>query len=106
MSMGTEVRRIADSASAAGITLSSLSNGLGWMYPLTASDPAVRRQGTEVMRAALRAARWELIPEAEAQGAFIGVENVWNKFLLSPLEMARFVDEIGSPWIGMSPRSG
>jgi hexulose-6-phosphate isomerase len=31
-------------------------------------------------------------------GVTLAVENVWNKFLLSPLEMARFVDEIGSPW--------
>lgn len=30
----------------------------------------------------------------------IGIENVWNKFLLSPLEMRRFIDEIGSPWVG------
>lgn len=30
----------------------------------------------------------------------IGVENVWNKFLLSPLEMRAFIDEIGSEWIG------
>ncbi len=32
-------------------------------------------------------------------GVVIGVENVWNKFLLSPLEFARFLDEIGSPWV-------
>lgn len=30
-------------------------------------------------------------------GVVLGVENVWNKFLLSPLEMRRFVDEIGHP---------
>ncbi len=29
----------------------------------------------------------------------IGLENVWNKFLLSPLEMRNFIDEIGSPWV-------
>jgi hexulose-6-phosphate isomerase len=29
------------------------------------------------------------------------VENVWNNFLLSPLEMARFVDELDSPWAGV-----
>ena len=29
----------------------------------------------------------------------IGVENVWSKFLLSPLEMARFLDEIGSDYV-------
>ena len=39
----------------------------------------------------------ELGPEAEKLGVTIGVENVWNKFLLSPIEFARFVDEVGSP---------
>lgn len=29
------------------------------------------------------------------------VENVWNKFLLSPLEMRRFIDEIDHPSIGV-----
>ena len=29
----------------------------------------------------------------------IGMEEVWNKFLLSPLEMARYVDEFESPWV-------
>ncbi|MCL2751775.1 MAG: sugar phosphate isomerase/epimerase [Firmicutes bacterium] len=30
----------------------------------------------------------------------IGVENVWNNFLLSPLEMRDFIDKIDSPWLG------
>lgn len=38
--------------------------------------------------------------EAESAGVTIGVENVWNKLLLSPLEMARFIDEIGSRRVG------
>lgn len=42
----------------------------------------------------------ELAAEAEKFQVNIGVENVWNKFLLSPLEMRRFIDEIGSPWVG------
>lgn len=42
----------------------------------------------------------EAIPFAEAAGCKIAIENVWNHFLLSPLEAARFVDEIGSPWVG------
>ncbi len=29
----------------------------------------------------------------------INVENVWNRFLLSPLEFARYLDELGSPWV-------
>lgn len=30
----------------------------------------------------------------------IGLENVWNKFLLSPLEMREFIDKVDSPWVG------
>lgn len=30
----------------------------------------------------------------------LAIENVWGKFLQSPLEMARFIDEIESPWAG------
>jgi hexulose-6-phosphate isomerase len=37
---------------------------------------------------------------AEELGVKIAVENVWNNFLLSPLEMARYLDEFESPWIG------
>lgn len=37
---------------------------------------------------------------AQAADVAIGVENVWNKFLLSPLEMRRFLDEINSPFVG------
>jgi L-ribulose-5-phosphate 3-epimerase len=28
------------------------------------------------------------------------VENVWNNFLLTPLEMVRYLDEIDNPWVG------
>lgn len=31
----------------------------------------------------------------------VALENVWNKFMYSPLEFARFVDEIGSRWVGV-----
>jgi len=40
------------------------------------------------------------LPLAEEVQVKIAVENVWNKFLLSPLEAARYVDEFNSPWIG------
>jgi L-ribulose-5-phosphate 3-epimerase len=40
-----------------------------------------------------------LIPLAEELKVVIGMEEVWNKFLLSPLEMAKYVDEFKSPWI-------
>ncbi len=42
----------------------------------------------------------KLIPEAESHGVKIAVEEVWNKFLLSPLEFARYIDEFESPWVG------
>jgi L-ribulose-5-phosphate 3-epimerase len=38
-------------------------------------------------------------PAAEL-GVRIGIENVWNRFLQSPLEMLRFIEEIGSPFVG------
>lgn len=41
------------------------------------------------------------LPYAEKQGIKLLVENVWNNFLLSPLEMARFIDELESPAAGV-----
>jgi hexulose-6-phosphate isomerase len=41
----------------------------------------------------------DLIPVAQELKIVIAVENVWNKFLLSPLEFARYVDEFNSPWV-------
>jgi hexulose-6-phosphate isomerase len=37
---------------------------------------------------------------AEKAKCKIAIENVWNQFIMSPLEAARFVDEIASPWVG------
>ena len=42
----------------------------------------------------------KLAPFAQAAGVALAVENVWNKFLLSPLEMRRFLDEINSDYVG------
>ena len=36
---------------------------------------------------------------AEKYNVYICVENVWNKFLLSPLEMKNYVKEIGSEYV-------
>ena len=40
-----------------------------------------------------------LIPTAEETGVTVAVENVWNKFLLSPIEFARYLDELNSRWV-------
>lgn len=42
----------------------------------------------------------QLIPFVEKTGMKIGLENVWNNFLMSPMEAKRFVDEIGHPLVG------
>jgi len=42
----------------------------------------------------------KLLPLAAELQIKIAIENVWNHFLLSPLEAARYVDEFESPWIG------
>jgi len=41
----------------------------------------------------------KLIPLAEELKVVIAIEEVWNKFLLSPLEMPKYVDEFQSPWV-------
>lgn len=54
-------------------------------------------QNYEETQAAIRAA----IPYAEQEQIMLLVENVWNNFLLSPLEMARYVDELESDIVGV-----
>jgi len=39
----------------------------------------------------------KLLPLAAELGVAIAIENVWNKFLLSPIEFARYVDDFKSP---------
>jgi len=56
-----------------------------------AYSDAYRRSQEEIRKA---------LPLAEELGVKIALENVWNQFLLSPLEAARYVDEFNSPWIG------
>lgn len=42
----------------------------------------------------------QILPTAEQTGVAIGIENVWNKFLLSPLEMRDFIDSFNSEMVG------
>ena len=42
----------------------------------------------------------KVLPLAQELGVKIAIENVWNHFLLSPLEAARYIDEFESPAIG------
>ena len=42
----------------------------------------------------------KLIPYAEETGIKIAIENVWNNFLISPIEAARYIDELDSKMVG------
>ena len=64
--------------------------------------PAVVRKGMSYADA-YRLSQKEigkLLPLAEELGVAIAFENVWNNFLLSPLEAARYVDEFESDHVG------
>lgn len=42
----------------------------------------------------------ELAPVAEKYKVHLAIENVWNKFLLSPLEMRDLIDSVNSEYVG------
>ncbi len=102
-----------------------------WRKTLSDPDAAVRREGLEGLKTALRDAKAygsttvllvpavvnanvaydvaykrsqaeirKALPLAEELGVKIAIENVWNHILMSPMEMARYIDEINSPWVG------
>ncbi|MBP8131649.1 MAG: TIM barrel protein [Candidatus Hydrogenedentes bacterium] len=122
------LRRHADKLN---LRLGSIATGLGWTYPLTSPDPAIRERGKATVERMLRAAYavgadavlvvpgvvdgqtaydealeraldaiQDLAPLAEQLQVCIAVENVWNKFLLSPVEMRDFIDQFESPCVG------
>ncbi len=41
----------------------------------------------------------KLLPLAEELRVIIALEEVWNKFLLSPTEFANYIDQFGTPWV-------
>src|SRR4051812_48443966 len=40
------------------------------------------------------------LPAAQKARVRLCIENVWNKFLLSPIEMRQFIEQFGSEWVG------
>src|SRR5579872_1373005 len=79
----------------------SLRNARLWGADTVLLVPAVVNPETTYAQAWERSQRQirKLLPIAEELKIIIGIEEVWNKFLLSPLEFARYVDEFQSPWI-------
>jgi hexulose-6-phosphate isomerase len=66
------------------------------LVPAVVSERIAYDQAWTNSQAEVRA----VLPLAAELGVKIAFENVWNHFLLSPLEAARYVDEFQSPWVG------
>ncbi len=79
----------------------SLRNAHFWGADTVLLVPAVVNAETTYRDAWTRSQEQirKLIPMAQELKVIIGIEEVWNKFLLSPLEMAHYIDEFKSPWI-------
>jgi len=69
----------------------------GFTGPFQAGAPVIRDYEAAYTRA-LENLR-ELGAVAEQYGVYIGVENVWNKFLSSPIEMRDFIDRVRHPYV-------
>lgn len=109
---GEEVRALAKASEKVGIPIHGVSNGSNLDLDAAIEEAAIYGATTvlQVVRAdanlpylenyrktqeLIRAA----IPKAEQKRIKILVENVWATFLIEPLTMARYLDEIGSPWV-------
>jgi L-ribulose-5-phosphate 3-epimerase len=79
----------------------SLHNAKLWGSDTVLLVPAVVNPRTSYRDAWTRSQNQirKLIPLASELKIIIALEEVWNKFLLSPLEMAKYIAEFQSPWI-------
>jgi len=79
----------------------SLHNAKLWASDAVLLVPAVVNPQTSYHDAWERSQKEirKLLPLAEELKIVIAIEEVWNKFLLSPLEMANYIDEFQTPWI-------
>ena len=79
----------------------SLRNAKLWGADTVLLVPAVVDPQTSYRDAYERSQKQirKLIPMAQDLKVIIALEEVWNKFLLSPIEFAKYVDEFQSPWI-------
>lgn len=80
----------------------SLQNARLWKADTVLVVPAVVDAATSYRDAwtrSQRVIRERIVPAARDLKVVIAIEEVWNKFLLSPIEFARYVDEFESPWV-------
>ena len=74
-----------------------LEAGATLLHPGQLEADGTYDQAWDDLRDVLRS----VVPMAASFEVAIGLENVWNRFLLSPREAAQFVDEVGSEWAGI-----
>ncbi len=79
----------------------SLANAKLWGADTVLLVPAVVNAEVTYAQAWERSQRQirKLLPIAQESKIVIGIEEVWNKFLLSPLEFARYIDSFDTPYI-------
>jgi L-ribulose-5-phosphate 3-epimerase len=78
----------------------SLMNAALWKAGIVLLVPAVvdgKTGYSEAWSRSVAVIRDQLIPIASGFRVQIGIEEVWNKFLLSPIEFNRYIDEFQSP---------
>jgi hexulose-6-phosphate isomerase len=86
--------RVAAAMEAPGVLVIPGYVGLPW-------DPSVQPVRYDFAYDRLRDSLQSLAPVAEELGTTILIENIWNMFLLSPLEMRQLIDEVASPRVGV-----
>lgn len=108
----TEPKDLARASEKVGIPIHGVSNGSNPDLKEAIDDAAIYGSDTvlHVVRADQETSFMEnykrsqelirsAIPHAEKKRVKILIENVWATFLIEPLTMARYIDEIGSPWV-------
>ncbi len=66
------------------------------LVPAVVNEQVLYEQAYE---RSMRVIREEIVPMATAVNIVVGIENVWNNFLLSPIEFRRYIEEIDSPHV-------
>jgi len=65
------------------------------LVPAVVNEEVTYEEAWKRSRDAIR----KMIPTAKKLGVVIGIENVWNRFILSPIEFKAYVDSFKSPWV-------
>ncbi len=79
----------------------SLRNAHFWGADTVLIVPAVVNANTSYRDAYTRSQTniRKLLPLAEELQVIVALEEVWNKFLLSPIEFANYIDQFKTPWV-------